>query len=156
MGFFKAFSSPKPGSMNSKPLPEKRMATPMGPPVEHYRRGSGSTSSQIAGVPIPIPATYKLELNTGRTRGPSPSSFRHGHYHNQSLSGSTAQSHYAPGQSPSSVGSVLYPEPSQPTREDRYHDLCEALRLSIGDSRYKAFDRGEQQDLQQAYDFTFS
>jgi len=39
------------------------------------------------------------------------------------------------------LGITLVEEKEMPSREERYYDLCENLRLTIGESRYKIFER---------------
>lgn len=75
----------------------------------------------------------------GHSHGhPHAHSHGHGHGHGHSLSGSTVQNHYlTPAQSPAGLAISLYPT----TREERFYDLRDAMRLSIGESRYKSFER---------------
>jgi hypothetical protein len=75
---------------------------------------------------------------------------RHVHSHSHSLSGSTVGGPGGVGgypvhpmrSTPTGLGIMLREEKEVPSREERYHDLCENLRLGIGESRYKIFERG--------------
>jgi hypothetical protein len=75
---------------------------------------------------------------------------RHRHVHSHSLSGSTVGGPGGVGgypahpmrSAPTGLGITLLEEKEMPSREERYYDLCENLRLSIGESRYKIFERG--------------
>ncbi len=75
---------------------------------------------------------------------------RHRHVHTHSLSGSTVGGPGGVGgypvhpmrSAPTGLGIMLLEEKEMPSREERYHDLCENLRLGIGESRYKIFERG--------------
>lgn len=75
---------------------------------------------------------------------------RHRHVHTHSLSGSTVGGPGGLGgypvhpmrSTPTGLGITLPEEREMPSREERYHDLCENLRLGIGESRYKIFERG--------------
>ena len=73
----------------------------------------------------------------------------HTHTHTHSLSGSTvggpgggAYPSHPMRSAPTGLGITLVEEKEMPSREERYYDLCENLRLSIGESRYKIFERG--------------
>ena len=77
---------------------------------------------------------------------------RHRHVHAHSLSGSTVGGPggvggypaHAMRSPPTGLGITLVEEKELPSREERYYDLCENLRLSIGESRYKIFERGRR------------
>ncbi|PVF93185.1 hypothetical protein CPB86DRAFT_877330 [Serendipita vermifera] len=129
-----------------KPIKEKRSALPYTPvstydhhqpkpmivvdhnPTIHYRKGSLDYNGR---EPIVTPS----------------SSYRHHHFHSHSLSGSTVQggingAYPTPAQSPAGLGISLYSEQMRPpSRQDRFYDLREALKLSLADSRYRTFER---------------
>jgi len=80
-----------------------------------------------------------------------PTAFeRHRHVHSHSLSGSTIGGPGGVGgypvhpmrNAPTGLGIMLLEEKEVPSREERYHELCVNLRLGIGESRYKIFERG--------------
>lgn len=134
MGLLKGFGSPRLFAGN-KPHQERRMDSANSSYDKHQkgqRHGSLDSSRDAARSPT----SYRHQ--------PHLHGHGHGHGHGHSLSGSTVQNHYlTPAQSPAGLGIALYP----PTREERYYDLREAMKLSIGESRYKSYERGSYYDL---------
>ena len=130
VGLLKGFGSPRLFAGN-KPHQEKRMGSTSSS-YDKHQRAQVHTHTHIQ--------ARQGSLDSSRDGAKSPSSYRHQNMHGHSLSGSTVQNHYlTPAQSPASgLGIALYP----PTREERYYDLRDAMRLSIGNSRYKSFERG--------------
>ena len=125
--------------------------------------GTFSSTQSSAAVPV-LSAKFKLrspqrgrEHNLSQSTAVStswnnPTAFeRHRHVHAHSLSGSTVG---GPGgvvggypahpmrSVPTGLGITVVEEKEVPSREERYYDLCENLRLGIGESRYKIFERG--------------
>ncbi|KAG8832462.1 hypothetical protein FRC18_004999 [Serendipita sp. 400] len=103
----------------------------------HHRRGASSLT-HVA------PISYQIDANDGYDVVNTPSFRRQQHqHHSKSLSGATTvQNPYlTPAQTPTGLGISLYPEVKPPTRQDRFYDLREAMRLSIGESRYRSFER---------------
>lgn len=123
-----------------KPAQEKRILSGSTSSHEYHRRGSSLNQ-----VYLP----YRQGSGDSKTTGISPTTYRSNHLHSHSLSGSTAVQggHYpTPAQSPAGLGILLFPEPPPLSRKDRYYDLVEAMKLSIGNSRYKSFERGKYID----------
>ena len=127
--------------------------------------GTFSSTQSAAAVPVlsakfkPMSSHRGHEHNLSQSTAVSaswnhPSGFerhRHVHTHTHSLSGSTVggpggvggyPGHPMMRGAPTGLGITLVEEKEMPSREERYYDLCENLRLGIGESRYKVFERG--------------
>jgi hypothetical protein len=124
----------------------------------HGTFSSTQSSGAIPALPITFKPmspqrghAYNLSQSTAVSASWNhPTAFeRHRHVHTHSLSGSTVGSpgvggypvHPMPS-TPMGLGITLVEEKEMPSREERYYDLCENLRLTIGESRYKIFERG--------------
>lgn len=117
---------------------EKRVPSSSGSSHEYHRRGSSLNQTHHI--------TYRQDSGDSASTATSPNAYKPQHFHSHSLSGATAVmqgGHYlSSAPSPAGLGIMLFPEPPALSRQDRYFDLREAMRLSIGNSRYKSFERG--------------
>ena len=124
--------------------------------------GTFSSIQSSAAVPVlsakfkPVSPQRGHQYNLSQSTAVSaswnqPTAFeRHRHVHSHSLSGSTVGGPGGVGGypvhpmrgTPTGLGITLLEEKEVPSREERYHDLCENLRLGIGESRYQIFERG--------------
>ena len=124
--------------------------------------GTFSSIQSSAAVPVlsakfkPVSPQRGHQYNLSQSTAVSaswnqPTAFeRHRHVHSHSLSGSTVGGPggvggypaYPMRNPPTGLGITLVEEKELPSREERYYDLCENLRLNIGESRYKIFERG--------------
>jgi hypothetical protein len=124
--------------------------------------GTFSSSQSSAAIPVLSTKFKPMSPQRGHEFNPSQSTAvsaswnhptaleRHRHVHSHSLSGSTVGGPGGVGgypvhpmrSAPTGLGMILAEENEMPSREERYYDLCENLRLNIGESRYKIFERG--------------
>ncbi|KAG8830512.1 hypothetical protein FRC17_004763 [Serendipita sp. 399] len=135
-GYFRSSGTPKLFA-GSLPKREQRSAVSGNSFERHHARGS-SSATHVA------PISYQIDANDGYDPVNSPS-YRlpqHQHTHSRSLSGATMQNPYlTPAQTPTGLGINLYPEVTTPTRQDRFHDLRDAMKFSIGESRFLLFEK---------------
>lgn len=152
MGFLKGSTSPRLYAGDS-PVKDRRYASLDSYDRrydQHKRKGSNTSNSTS------LNHNHRLDSSAGHDSRGSPTSYRYPppnsqHAHSKSLSGATTvHNPYLTPQSMPGLGITLYPEASVPSHRDRYYDLSEAMKLSIGDSRYRSFERAMRKYNEQA------